>query len=879
MTRGSRIEKPPRPYLPPSMAGALTALASASGVLELGWREYLGDDAPSVGFSLALAAVLVALGLLALLGALAVRRARANNVAGGSNRRVQPWQMIAWMGIGLLVGACSAAWGVTDRRRALEAIAAVPASRLTFRIEADGTKNDYGMQYTAQAHTLDGTTVGRVRLACDEAFDLGTEVSVIGRTSKLDGSSWGRSRYMAGSVAEVRVIRICSSRAYALNPIIRAREMILDAIDPSASAARALIAGIVCGRTTELNALEESDAFARTGTSHLVAVSGSHLALVSALGSTVLSTLGASQRTRGVLLALLMGAYVLFTGGAASALRSFDMVVLSLVASLSGRRSHGLSGLALSAIGLVFLDAGIAYDLGFQLSAMSVLFIQLFGRYLTYGIERLGAPRTLAEALALTVSAQWATLPLTIPIFGTCSLVAPIANLVLGPIMSALLVVGLVSMPIVAFVPLLAPCMIPAEWLAQGSVFLAEAFSEVPGASIAMAPSALYAPAFYVTAAIVYLLWLDVRRRFVLIAAAVCLGTAGGYVCFWTCFAPPSITVLDVGQADAILIRDGSSAVLVDAGVDEQVVSALARNAVFHLDAVVITHWDRDHCGGLPELLNTVPVDSVMVAQGARAGMPEDLAALSLPVVQEMSVGDAMIVGEFTCEMVWPRAAVEGSENEESLVLVARYEQAERQLAVVLTGDTEADEAIAYAPIVGDIDVLKIGHHGSSKSLNAEVLGMLDPELAIASAGADNAYGHPTSACMEAVAQYGARFLCTKDVGDVRVEPDEDGIRVHVEQSAVAREVFPARLPIASIASIGILVACQATINEGAIGRPLNIPRFLALRRVWEVSAHGGIRAVARLPDRWPGRGQTRFGGGALEESSCIERNARFQPR
>ncbi len=79
------------------------------------------------------------------------------------------------------------------------------------------------------------------------------------------------------------------------------------------------------------------------------------------------------------------------------------------------------------------LDPGVVFDLGFQLSAMSVLFITVFAPYVTFTLERLRVPALLAEPLSLTLVAQWATLPLTIPVFGEVSLIAPVANLIGGP--------------------------------------------------------------------------------------------------------------------------------------------------------------------------------------------------------------------------------------------------------------------------------------------------------------------------------------------------------------------------------------------------------------------------------------------------------------
>ena len=97
---------------------------------------------------------------------------------------------------------------------------------------------------------------------------------------------------------------------------------------------------------------------------------------------------------------------------------------------------------------------------------------------------------------------------------------------------------------------------------------------------------------------------------------------------------------------------------------------------------------------------------------------------------------------------------------------------------MLLTGDTEADEANAYADAVGDIDVLKVGHHGSAASVDEEMLAALTPELAVASAGEGNAYGHPSREARQLLAQAGCPFICTIEAGDVTLFPDDEGARV-----------------------------------------------------------------------------------------------------
>ncbi len=416
---------------------------------------------------------------------------------------------------------------------------------------------------------------------------------------------------------------------------------------------------------------------------------------------------------------------------------------------------------------------------GVQRSALSVLFLLVFGRYVAYVLSLLRIPSIVAEPLALTLVAQWATLPLTIPIFGEMSLIAPVANLLVGPLMSALLVVGLPLVPL-ALVPGFEVLLTIPDVLAQLSLFAAQTLGRVPYASLGIEAGGALAVVVYGLSVLLYLMWWQCSRRVLvgLLAAATLIG--GQHVVRWAFFAPASVVVLDVGQADAILIREGGRTVLVDAGVDEEVVAALARNHVFRLDAVVITHWDRDHWGGLPDVLDHVPVDRLIVAEGAAASLPDELLDAS-PHIEELSDGDCLRVGAFTCEMVWPTEPVGGEENGDSLCLALSYKNDGATLDMLLTGDTECVELAHYADVVGDIDVLKVGHHGSAVSVDQEMLAILKPELAVASAGEGHTNGHPDPACERVEKEAGAMFLCTKDVGDVSMLPRSGGITVEVE--------------------------------------------------------------------------------------------------
>ena len=114
------------------------------------------------------------------------------------------------------------------------------------------------------------------------------------------------------------------------------------------------------------------------------------------------------------------------------------------------------------------------------------------------------------------------------------------------------------------------------------------------------------------------------------------------------------------------------------------------------------------------------------------------------------------------------------------------FEDGPRTLSGLLTGDGEKDELAAELGRgdVGDVDFLKVGHHGSAVSLGKAEARALSPEVSIASAGANNRYGHPRQECVDVLEKAASAFLCTMDVGDVTVEPGELGPCVTTARAA-----------------------------------------------------------------------------------------------
>lgn len=756
---------PPRPLVPWTMALCAGLCVSCVLVLNVAADAILGEQTSAVG-------PLVVISVAASLCMVLAR----------SCERLVLWKR--WLyaaAIGLLAGSIVSAWWAVGALSATKALDGRAASSLEFVAQGDPSINDGTYSYTCET-CVDGRRLGEVRLSCDRELGVGSHVRAIGRISRFENDAYGRSRVLRGELRKAKVIRLVSVDDGSPGPLLRLRNGLLASISPATDPARALIAGVVCGRSAELRAQPAGDWFSVTGTAHLIAVSGSHLAIV---GFVIESALQKTRLSRGLqrgLLVLALAAYAVFTGASPSAVRACCMVAATLVANGAGRRRHGLSALFVTMAIFVLLRPTVLFEMGFQLSCASVFAILCFCPYATYALVELGVPSGVASILSVTLCSQLATLPVTIPTFGTLSLIAPLANAVIGPVISVLLASSVVLVPC-SLVPLLSRVALVVPMIvARCALFFEQLFAAVPGASVSVPPDTVWIYVVPVALAALLVWWPRPRAR-PMAVGLLCLMLAAvvPYV-YWDRFAPPSATVLDVGQADAILIRQGGTVALVDCGLDERVVSALVRNNVHHIDAVFVTHWDEDHWGGLPDVLDQFSVGTIAVAANALEDAPAEVLNRPGVTYRQVARGDAIDIGTFRARVMWPFDTVDGEGNEDSLVLLLSYAQGGQSLRMLLTGDAELDQEREFVQEVGDIDVLKLGHHGSKVSVDLDLLETLKPELSIASAAEGNRYGHPSDACIDAVKEAGGAFACTIEHGDITIKPTAKGFAMRCQR-------------------------------------------------------------------------------------------------
>jgi competence protein ComEC len=577
----------------------------------------------------------------------------------------------------------------------------------------------------------------------------------------------------------------------------------LDGIDGEGSA---LLRGVLLGDTTELDAAEAGRAFKVTGLAHLVAVSGSHLVVIALLISWLIGRLGLRRPLEIAIITSLLVSYVFLTGLQPSAIRACAMTLIASLAIFAGRRGHIPSALAAAAFGMLLLHPPTAFSVGFWLSVYAVFGLTIFCPLVAYhlvsllpgfgkgrlprawGFRRRSLVDSLADPLALTVTAQMATLPITAPLFATVSLVSPLANLLVTPFITLLVGGGIATVCLMPILGPLGPVLLGGLCAtADISILLAEWCARLPYACLAVSLDLVASNVCALAlAALIYHRWPQppsrpsLRRSWAVLASCVLLVS----LLLASAFLPagPQAVVLDVGQGDAILVREGRSSVLIDTGPsDASLLRALARQRVSRLDAVIITHLDEDHCGALDALSGTIPVGHVYFAQGLIAAKSdaEPLRAARLllgkDAPEELAKGDTLTLGDsIELVMLWPDLRVTMGGNDESVCLALNYDSdgdGQAETRMLLTGDAESPQLASVLAQGGEgrFDILKVGHHGSTDAVTTAQLKQMGCQLALISVGKDNRYGHPTGETLATLDQSEARVYRTDFNGDIRL--------------------------------------------------------------------------------------------------------------
>jgi competence protein ComEC len=667
-----------------------------------------------------------------------------------------------WCGVvvaGCAVGVLAGAQRAVEQASGCRAVWRAGAVAVTLRLhDAPGRR---GVTTASVLHAAEGCG-GTVRLRLWEAPPpAGSRLVAVGTARPGGVVSVSHLRVLAGP----RPLRF------------RARGLVARRLRALYGERSGLVEAMVLGSRHDVDPAVRRE-FVRAGLAHLLAISGLHVGIIA---GWLLLALRRVLPQRGAWLgsAVATWAYVSLLGFPAPATRAAGFFTLYAVARIRQRHPPFSAVLAVAVLVVLLLDPAAAAGVGTWLSVAAVWGTRWGTRLLPQRRRR----HPVAQLAAASLGATLATAPITAHTFGSVSPAGLLANLVAVPLAGVAVPGVLASLALGVIAGGAGLVLAALEQTARWAALL-------PGGHFSVAPGPTAAAPWL--ALLLAVVWLSCRRPpWALVVRRVLLASALGS---WGLLATAAlgsseragelaIHLLDVGQGDGIAIRTpGGHWMLLDAGprgtagdMGRRVVAPfLRRQRVAELAALVVSHGDADHLGGVPAVLQEFDAHLVL-DPGQALGTPLYLEYLGLVDRHGMSwraarAGDTLVMDSVVLAVLHPsqRWITRRAEpNENSVVAHLRY----GCFDALFTGDIGAPAESLLAHRVPEMDLLKVGHHGSAGGTTGWWLDRVRPKAAVISVGR-NRYGHPAPAVLERLAARQIPVWRTDRGGTVTIRSD-----------------------------------------------------------------------------------------------------------
>jgi len=611
----------------------------------------------------------------------------------------------------------------------------------------------------------------------------GTAVVITGKL----GQSYRYGNFAAG-VSSVSSIEVVSAHGFIDSLAQTMRAGLVNALFGVDERGGSLVAGLAIGDESALPS-ELKDQMRLSGLAHLTAVSGGNVAIVLAMVLLISMLAGVKLFGRVVLSLGALAFYVILVQPQPSVVRAATMGAIVVIAFLVGGRTAGPSILSTAVIILLILDPSLGTSWGFALSVCATAGLVVLTPILMEYAQRTPilarTPPVILAAAILTIAAQIATLPVLIVMGTPIGLGSVPANILAMPMVPFITVGGLLASLTSLVSPALAHGLalvssLPAMWIASLAAF----FSGWPAVS---GIGAALAVIFMVV--VVAISWYF-SHPLIAVGAGVALLSLiwiqGTNLAPWSNWPGDtwSLVMCDVGQGDAMVLRDRRGSVMVfDVGGDEELIDDCLRDlGVTEIEAIVLTHFHSDHVGGIAGALRGRQVQRIISTGFYEPKEQFDKVLQAIPADMPQSVamaGQRYSLGEVTVQVMWPARYIrEGSmPNNASVVVVVSIEGSQ----ILLTGDIEreAQSEIIRDFAIMDVDVIKLPHHGSA-NLDERFASWANAEIALIGVGKNNDYGHPSPAALKQWS--GAEIFRTDQDGAVALSLSDQGVWSAVTQ-------------------------------------------------------------------------------------------------
>lgn len=581
------------------------------------------------------------------------------------------------------------------------------------------------------------------------------------------------------------------------------------------------LSAMVLGDKTGLDA-DVKDLYQAAGISHVLSLSGLHIAAVGMCLFTILRYSGLGLFGASMISSAVMTMYGIMTGFSTSTIRALIMFILAVIAKAIGRTYDLMSGMCLASILIIVENPYYIFDSGFLLSVLSVSGISLIYPILLditdfFKKEKGAIYEKTRKSICISLSTNLATLPVVFNTFFKISRYSIFINIIVVPLMSIILGIGIIVLIIANTVIKLKPFRVITRGLlftAQKIImlysFLCGNVSRLAGNYWIVGKGESWQNVVYIIlmSVVVFEYWSYVNRvrsndknkdelRKKMKIKETALIVISVFVLAFRIKPELSVNALSVGQGACNVIygRDIPT-IMVDGGSSDvkdvykyRIRPFLLSNGISEIDYLFVTHPDMDHISGVKELLSDELKEVNVKHQFVSV---EDVDSDNPEFVHIISKGDKMENGSITIECLSPEnkgVSVPGSEgnkreeslNDMSLVLKVMYENDKNHFSMLYTGDisSEVEQALINDPQIKDklknIDYLSVPHHGSKYSSSEQFINTVNPKVSVISSGKNNSYGHPHKETLERLELVDTSIYRTDELGQITCSCKRNG--------------------------------------------------------------------------------------------------------
>lgn len=648
-------------------------------------------------------------------------------------------------------------------------------------------------------------------LTAQPALHAGTRILVRGRLQPFDGprnpgepdmATIERERGLSSQMSGAHVLRILPPRtATVAIAIARAHAWAYDQFRARLPEQQAsILAGELWGARGSLSPDLRAQ-FQETGTVHLLVTAGLHLGVVAWLALLLLRSATAPRSLTCIAAIGIVWIYAVFSGMHLPAIRAATMLSFALGAHAFGRSARSWSAYGAALLAIVLCNPSAVTSASFVLSFACVGAILLCAEPISEALQSvLHMPERVRETLTLSLATQLGTWPVTAAIFLLFSPYAVAANFAIVPCAGATMILGMAQLlcfPLPLFAQALANLN---DWILGWMIGVVEVVAGLPAGSIPMTPAPAWAIAGYAAALVAAVGAWRAKAK----TAAAAFIFAGVILVL----APPvdpdrrlRITVLDVGQADGIVLQTPHGhTLLVDAGgkleqgrgadssaerVGQRiVVPFLRRSGVRRIDVMILSHPHGDHAGGMAPVLRAFGVSEFADSGQQYSGYAyrdaiQTARTERVPIVYPRAGMVWQTDEGVTLTFVGPSLPFIESDNminDNSIAFILQY----GHFRMLFTGDAgvAAEQRFLHEGIDLHADVLKVGHHGSAYSSSPAFIAAVHPRYAIISVGRHNMFGHPAPSTLETLERFGARTYRTDQNAAVSIVSDGTNVAI-----------------------------------------------------------------------------------------------------